>query len=56
MLGVSPQRVDQLAKSDDFPEPIAILAVGPIWTRASMEAWAPSIRPLKSQPDPHPLS
>jgi Prophage CP4-57 regulatory protein (AlpA). len=40
LLGVSTQRVDQLAATDDFPEPFAILAAGRIWTRADIEGWA----------------
>src|SRR3990172_7177953 len=31
MLGVSRQRVAELRKRDDFPEPIAELAAGPVW-------------------------
>lgn len=41
LLGVSTQRVDQLARDhDDFPEPVAELAAGRIWERADVEAWA----------------
>jgi prophage regulatory protein len=40
MLGVSIQRIDQLARRDDFPEPIAVLAAGRIWWRADIEDWA----------------
>lgn len=40
MLGVSRQRIDQLAHTDDFPEPVAELAAGRIWERADVEAWA----------------
>lgn len=39
MLGVSRQRVDQLATSPDFPDPVAELGAGRIWTRAAVEAW-----------------
>lgn len=39
LLGVSTQRVDQLWRSHpDFPAPIAQLAAGPVFTRASLEA------------------
>ncbi len=41
-LGVSPQRVDQLAAGADFPEPTAELAAGRIWTREDIEGWAKS--------------
>lgn len=40
MLGVTNQRVHQLSETDDFPEPVAVLAAGRIWKRADVEAWA----------------
>lgn len=40
MLGVSRQRVDQLARTKDFPEPVATISAGRIWRRADVEAWA----------------
>ena len=40
MLGVSPQRVDQLSNTAGFPAPEAQLASGRIWTRAAIEKWA----------------
>jgi prophage regulatory protein len=39
MLGVSRQRVYQLAKRSDFPKPIAELAQGKVWVLADIEAW-----------------
>ena len=39
-LGVTNQRVDQLARRPDFPNPIAVLAAGRIWNHADIEAWA----------------
>ncbi len=40
MLGVSRQRVYQLIDSyEDFPAPLATLAVGRIWSRAAIEEW-----------------
>jgi prophage regulatory protein len=42
MLGVSAQRVDQLARRDDFPEPVAVLAAGRIWRLGDIEHWAES--------------
>lgn len=39
MLGVSRQRVDQLAAAEDFPPPLAELAAGRIWARAAVEEW-----------------
>jgi len=40
MLGVSRQRVQQLIKRDDFPEPDVVLEMGKVWKRAEVEAWA----------------
>jgi predicted DNA-binding transcriptional regulator AlpA len=40
MLGLSRQRVDQLARSKGFPEPVAVISAGRIWLRADVEAWA----------------
>ena len=40
LLGVSRQRVDQLSRHQDFPEPLTELASGRIWTRQSIEEWA----------------
>ena len=41
MLGVSTQRVDQLARTHaDFPAPVADLSAGRIWLKADIEAWA----------------
>ncbi|HEX8771318.1 MAG TPA: hypothetical protein VF711_11180 [Acidimicrobiales bacterium] len=40
ILGVSRQRVYQLMDTyDDFPEPVATLAVGRIWAREAVERW-----------------
>ena len=39
MLGVSRQRVDQLARKEGFPEPVAHLKVGRIWRTVDIEAW-----------------
>jgi predicted DNA-binding transcriptional regulator AlpA len=40
MLGVGRQRVQQLISRDDFPRPAVKLAMGKIWKRADVEAWA----------------
>jgi predicted DNA-binding transcriptional regulator AlpA len=40
LLGVTRQRVDQLSRTDQFPEPAAELAVGRVWTKADVIAWA----------------
>ena len=42
VLGVSRQRVGQLVERRDFPSPIARLSAGPVWTRASIEAFGHS--------------
>lgn len=42
LLGVSRQRVSQLAASESFPAPEAQLAAGPVWLRAAVEQWARS--------------
>ncbi len=40
ILGVSRQRVYQLIDTyEDFPAPVATLAVGRIWSRDAVEAW-----------------
>jgi hypothetical protein len=36
ILGVTRQRASALAKSPGFPDPVAILASGPVWTRSSL--------------------
>jgi predicted DNA-binding transcriptional regulator AlpA len=41
LLGISRQRVNQLIDTyDDFPEPEARLAIGRVWRREEIEAWA----------------
>jgi predicted DNA-binding transcriptional regulator AlpA len=40
MLGVSRQRVDQLASGEGFPSPEAELAAGRVWAREAVEKWA----------------
>ncbi len=49
LLGVSRQRVDQLAKAyEDFPAPVAELASGRVWRRQDIKAW------LKAHPQRSP--
>ena len=45
LLGVSRQRVYQLASRADFPKPVAVLAQGKIWTVEDVEAWIAAHRP-----------
>lgn len=40
LLGVSRQRVTQLAGHKDFPAPVATLAMGKVWDRQDVERWA----------------
>lgn len=44
MLGVSRQRVYQLAGKPDFPKPVARLAQGKIWNLDDIEAWMTTYR------------
>lgn len=40
LLGLSRQRVDQLSRYDEFPSPVANLAIGRVWQRADVIEWA----------------
>lgn len=40
MLGVSVQRVDQLAATEGFPKPLGEISAGRIWKRQAIEKWA----------------
>lgn len=40
MLGLSRQRVSQIAVMDGFPAPVAVLSVGRIWLREDIVEWA----------------
>jgi predicted DNA-binding transcriptional regulator AlpA len=40
MLGVSRQRVHQLAATEAFPAPEAEVSAGRLWKRAVIEKWA----------------
>jgi hypothetical protein len=44
MLGVSRQRVGQLAENEGFPAPEVQLAAGRIWSREAIEKWAKATR------------
>ncbi len=48
LLGVSTQRVSQLAGGPTFPKPVAELAAGKIWLREDVERWAREHRPPRS--------
>ena len=36
---ISRQRVYQLTRRPDFPEPLAVLAQGPVWLADDVDAW-----------------
>jgi predicted DNA-binding transcriptional regulator AlpA len=40
LLGVSRQRVNQLAHTPGFPEPVAVLDAGRIWLGLDIRRWA----------------
>lgn len=40
LLGVSRQRLHVLARREDFPAPVAVLAMGSVWERQALEDWA----------------
>ncbi len=40
MLGLTRQRVQQLAKTEGFPPPAATLSMGSVWHTADIRAWA----------------
>jgi hypothetical protein len=40
LLGVSRQRVQQLVGSPGFPAPQAVLAMGKVWLKEDVVAWA----------------
>jgi predicted DNA-binding transcriptional regulator AlpA len=52
LLGVSRQRVYQLAGRSDFPKPIATLAQGKIWALGDIETWIGAHRG-RAGPDGH---
>lgn len=39
MLGVTRQRVQQLAQEPDFPKPAVILKAGKVWHTEEIEEW-----------------
>ena len=54
LLGVSRQRVYQLAARPDFPEPVAILAQGKVWSIDDIEQWIADYRAPRAEADPVP--
>ena len=51
LLGVSRQRVYQLAARPDFPEPIANLAQGKVWAVDDIEQWIADYRAPRADVD-----
>lgn len=52
VLGISRQRVVQLAKRSDFPAPVAIVNKRiRVWDRAQVEQWARDTDRIVSAPD-----
>ncbi len=47
LLGVSRQRVNQLAHAEGFPKPVGKLRQARIWNREDVEAWARQTGRLK---------
>lgn len=39
ILGVNRQRAHQIAYTKGFPDPVARLAMGPVWLREDVEQW-----------------
>jgi predicted DNA-binding transcriptional regulator AlpA len=44
-LGISRQRVHQLAAGSDFPKPCDVLIMGRVWLEADVERWIRTHRP-----------
>jgi prophage regulatory protein len=45
LLGVTRQRVYQIARGNSFPRPVARLAQGKLWLTDDIEAWIREHRP-----------
>ncbi|MFE9655376.1 hypothetical protein [Micromonospora sp. NPDC006431] len=43
--GVSRQRASVIANQRNFPEPIAVLAMGKVWRKSDVEQWIREHRP-----------
>ena len=51
LLGLTRQRVHQLAALDDFPRPTAVLSSSIIWERSAIEEWARRTGRLRANND-----
>ena len=47
ILGVTKRTALGYTKRDDFPEPLARLAAGPVWDAADIEAWRAKHGPFR---------
>ncbi|MEU5724452.1 hypothetical protein [Micromonospora sp. NPDC047738] len=43
--GVSRQRASVIANQRNFPEPVAVLAMGKVWRKSDVEQWIREHRP-----------
>jgi predicted DNA-binding transcriptional regulator AlpA len=50
-LRISRQRTYQLINRRNFPEPIAVLAMGQVWLAEDVEAWIKENRPHLDEED-----
>lgn len=57
ILGVSKQRVSELARTDHFPTPLAILAGGPVWSEPTIRSFVGrwQRKPGRPPKDPQPV-
>lgn len=51
-LGLSRQRVQQLAERDDWPEPFDELSMGRVWLISDIEEWICRQRAHQADPAP----
>lgn len=51
LAGVSRQRAGQLAAHPDFPEPVARLAMGPVWREADVKKFLATPRKPGRRPE-----
>lgn len=49
LLGLSRQRVQQLTRTPEFPEPAAVLDMGKVWLGPDIRRWAAKHRPSRRQ-------
>ncbi|MFC4108784.1 helix-turn-helix transcriptional regulator [Micromonospora zhanjiangensis] len=49
--GISKQRVHVITSHRNFPEPIAVLAMGKVWDAADVEKWIAKHRPERADDD-----